>query len=127
MKKIFMFLVSFAAVSASFAQYNKQCPQNGNSNPGKQNGGYGNNKNDRYDNGRNQSTGYNSSRDLEDQIERLNRDYSQRMENISRDRRIRSSEKKRMIRALENERVARIRDLRERYYARNSRDNKWRF
>ena len=74
-----------------------------------------------YDNNhRNNNSDY-SKRELENRIDRINREYNWRIQEVRKDSYLRKAEKKRQIRALENERDARIRQARDGYYTRNNR------
>jgi hypothetical protein len=110
MKKIFTLVVALGAMTAVFAQYDHRSESRdvilGQPNKGV------------YNNDRGYNNGY-STRDRDEQVQRIRREYAWRIESVEHDRHLRRAEKKRQIRFLENERDARIREVMNRYDSRN--------
>ena len=116
MKKVFALVLALGAMTAVFAQRGYD---HGNESRdvilGQQNRSV-------YNNNRG-NDGYYSSKERDEQIERINRSYNWKIQSVRNDRYLRKSEKKREVRLLENERDARIREVIERYnYYNNSRN-----
>jgi hypothetical protein len=116
MKKVFALVLALGAMSAVFAQRGYD---HGNESRdvilGQQNRSV-------YNNNRN-NDGYYSSRERDEQIDRINRTYNWKIESVRNDRHLRNAEKRREIRFLENERDTKIREVVERYnYYNNNRN-----
>lgn len=116
MKKVFALVFALGAMTAVFAQ-----------------GGYDHRNESRdvilgqqnrtvYDNDHGYHNGYYGTRDREEQIDRIRREYNWKIESVERDRYLRRGEKKRQIRFLENEREARIRQVMDSYRYQNDRN-----
>jgi hypothetical protein len=123
MKKAFALLFALGAMTAVFAQNGRSRNESRDVILGSENNRPVYNdrrgddrRDDRYDNNR-----YFSKKELDDRIERINRDYAWKIESVKRDRYLRNAEKKRQVRALENERKERIREIRERFRDQNKR------
>lgn len=116
MKKLFVLVLATGAMTSVFAQrgYDRK-DESRDVILGQQNRSvYNDNRG--YD-------GYFSSRERDDQIERINRNYNWRIQSVRNDRYLRHAEKKREIRFLENERDTKIREVVERYnYYNNNRN-----
>ncbi len=121
MKKLFALVFAIGAVTSAFAQrsYDRR-DESCDVILGQQNRPV-------YNNNRG-NDGYFSTRERDDQIERINRNYSWRIQSVRNDRYLRHAEKKREIRFLENERDTKIREVVERYnyYNNNNRNYKTR-
>jgi len=120
MKKLFALVFAIGAVTSAFAQrsYDRR-DESRDVILGQQNRPV-------YNNNRG-NDGYFSTRERDDQIERINRNYSWRIQSVRNDRYLRHAEKKREIRFLENERDTKIREVVERYnYYNNNRNYKTR-
>jgi hypothetical protein len=114
MKKIFALVVALGAMTAVFSQSrHDRRDESRDVILGQPNNGV-------YNNDRGYNNGYYSTRDRDEQIQRIRRQYAWRIESIEHDRYLRRAEKKRQIRFLENERDARIREVMNRYNNRNS-------
>jgi hypothetical protein len=116
MKKLFALVFAIGAVTSAFAQrsYDRR-DESRDVILGQQNRPV-------YNNNRG-NDGYFSTRERDDQIERINRNYSWRIQSVRNDRYLRHAEKKREIRFLENERDTKIREVVERYnYYNNNRN-----
>jgi hypothetical protein len=118
MKKLLALVLAIGAVTSVFAQrdYDRRDDSRdvilGQQNPSVHNN---NRSND----------GYFSSRERDELIERINRNYHWKIQSVRNDRHLRNGEKRRQIRFLENERDAKIREVVERYnYYNNNRNNK---
>jgi hypothetical protein len=116
MKKVFALVLALGAMSAVFAQRGYD---HGNESRdvilGQQNRSV-------YNNNRN-NDGYYSSRERDEQIDRINRTYNWKIQSVRNDRHLRNAEKRREIRFLENERDTKIREVVERYnYYNNNRN-----
>ena len=109
MKKIFALVVALGAMTAVFAQR-----------------GYDHREESRdvilgqpdrgvYNNDRGYDNRYYSTKDRDEQIQRIRREYNWKIESVEHDRYLRKAEKRRQIRFLENERDARIREMMVRY------------
>ncbi|MGZ3845872.1 MAG: hypothetical protein ACXVBH_07435 [Flavisolibacter sp.] len=116
MKKVFALVFALGAMTAVFAQ-----------------GGYDHRNESRdvilgqqnrtvYDNDHDYHNGYYGTRDREEQIDRIRREYNWKIENVEHDRYLRRGEKRRQIRFLENEREARIRQVMDSYRYQNDRN-----
>jgi len=120
MKKLFALVFAIGAVTSAFAQrsYDRR-DESRDVILGQQNRPV-------YNNNRG-NDGYFSTRERDDQIERINRNYSWRiLQSVRNDRYLRHAEKKREIRFLENERDTKIREVVERYNYYNNRNYKTR-
>lgn len=116
MKKLFVLVLATGAMTSVFAQrgYDRK-DESRDVILGQQNRSV-------YNNNRG-NDGYFSSRERDDQIERINRNYNWRIQSVRNDRYLRHAEKKREIRFLENERDTKIREVVERYnYYNNNRN-----
>jgi len=116
MKKLFMLVLAISAMTSVFAQrgYDRK-DESRDVILGQQNRSV-------YNNNRG-NDGYFSSRERDDQIERIDRNYSWRIQSVRNDRYLRNAEKKREIRFLESERDTKIREVVERYnYYNNNRN-----
>jgi hypothetical protein len=118
MKKIFALVVSLGAMTAVFAQYDHRS-ESRDVILGQPNRGV-------YNNDRDHTNGYYSTRDRDEQIQRIRRQYAWRIESLEHDRYQRTAEKKRQIRFLENERDAKIREVINRYSYYNNRNDRTR-
>lgn len=115
MKKIFALVLAIGAMTAVFAQ-----------------GGYDRRESRDVVLGQGNRSIYNersndnrfSTRDRDEQIDRIRRQYDWKIESVRRDRYMRNGEKRRQIRSLENERDARIREVMDRYRYSNDRNNR---
>ena len=116
MKKLFALVLAIGAMTSVFAQRNNdRRDESRDVILGQQNRSV-------YNNNRG-NDGYFSTRERDDQIERINRNYNWRIQSVRNDRYLKHSEKKREIRFLENERDAKIREVVERYnYYNNNRN-----
>ena len=124
MKKILALFVALGAMTAVFAQNGRSRNESRDVILGKDDNRtvyedrrdesrYGNRDNDRYDN--RDKDRYNRN-ELENRIERINREFDWKIESVKRDRNLKNGEKKRRVRTLENERDDRIREARQRFY-----------
>lgn len=119
MKKVFALVIALGAMTAVFAQrgYDRRDESRdvilgqgnrsvyGNNNRGYNNGSY-------------------SKRERDEQIQRIRRQYTWKIESVQRDRYLRKAEKKRQVRFLEKERDAKIREVIDRYnYYNNNKNN----
>jgi len=120
MKKLFVLVMAIGAMTSVFAQrgYDRK-DESRDVILGQQNRSV-------YNNNRS-NDGYFSSRERDEQIERINRNYNRRIQSVRNDRYLRNGEKKREIRFLENERDTKIREVIERYnYYNNNRNSRTR-
>jgi len=118
MKKLFALAIALGAMTSIFAQrgYDRR-EDSRDVILGQQNRSV-------YNNNRN-NDGYFSSRERDEQIERINRHYNRKIQSVKNDRYLRNGEKRREIRFLENERDVKIREVVERYnYYNNNRNNR---
>ena len=118
MKKLFILAIAMVTVSAAFSQQRNDMGRmdrnqsndfrNGNGRNDNNTPYYGNNQ---YNNGRGQDNRYDhgyNDRDRRAEIERVNRDYDQRINGYRNNRSINSYERERMIRQAEYERSQKI-------------------
>jgi hypothetical protein len=119
MKKLFALVFAIGAVTSVFAQrsYDRR-DESRDVILGQQNHSV-------YNNNRG-NDGYFSTRERDDQIERINRNYNWRIQSVRNDRHLRNAEKKREIRFLENERDSKIREVVERYNYYNNNNRNYR-
>ena len=119
MKKLFALVFAIGAVTSVFAQrsYDRR-DESRDVILGQQNHSV-------YNNNRG-NDGYFSTRERDDQIERINRNYNWRIQSVRKDRHLRNAEKKREIRFLENERDSKIREVVERYNYYNNNNRNYR-
>jgi hypothetical protein len=118
MKKLFALVIALGAMTSIFAQrgYDRR-EDSRDVILGQQNRPV-------YNNNRS-NDGYYNSRERDELIERINRNYHWKIQSVRNDRYLRNGEKKREIRLLENERDAKIREVVERYnYYNNNKNNR---
>jgi len=128
MKKILALFFAVGAMTAVFAQDGRSRNESRDVILGQGNGNsnnrtvYDDHRNDGYsrNDGYNRNNGNYNERNLNDQIDRINRQYDWKIESVKRDRYLKNKEKKREIRDLESERDARIREIKDRFYDRNN-------
>jgi len=116
MKKLFALVLAISAMTCVFAQrgYDRK-DESRDVILGQQNRSV-------YNNNRN-NDGYFSSRERDQRIEQIRRNYNWRIQSVRNDRYLRNAEKRHEIRFLENERDTKIREVVERYNYYNSNRN----
>lgn len=117
MKKIFTLVFSLGVITAAFAQSGRRESRDVILGQDQNRTVYGND-------GRNidHNNGNFSTRERDEQISSVQREYNRKIQTVKRDHYLRSGEKRRQIHFLENERDARIRNIWQRYNDRSSRN-----